>query len=162
MKRYILAIILTLCCASLFSIEFENVRVLLGHPRDIQSNSAETFTLSISNRGAAALHNLELSVIYNDDLLIVLGQPRIDTLEPGETVRMTMEIVNNHSRFFDRNSLVIVTMVNEDHESNFRFTFTIRAIENFWFFVILSVAATMAVLFIIVYIKADKGEKNAG
>jgi len=162
MKRYIAAVILSLCCASLFSVEFENVRVLLGHPRDIQSNSTETFTLSINNRGDTALFNLELSVTYNDNLLIVLDQPKIAALEPGETVRITMEIVNNHSRFFDRNSLVIVTMANEDHESNFRFTFTIRAVENFWFFVILALAAIMAVLFIIVYIKADKGEKNAG
>jgi len=162
MKRYILTVILLLFCTYLFSIEFENVRVHLGHPRNIQSNSVETFALSISNRGNAALHNLELSVIYDDDLIIVLSQQKIDTLEPGETVRLTMEISNNHSHFFDRNSLIIFSIANEDHESNFRFGFTIRAIENFWIWIILALASIVVVLFIIVYIKADKGEKNAG
>jgi len=162
MKRYILAIILSLCCASLFPIEFENLRVHLGHPRDIPSNGAGTFAPSISNRGDAALHNLKLSVKYNDDLLIILGRQKIYTLEPGETVRVTMEISNNHSHFFNRNTLVTLNIINEDYESNFRFGFTIRPVENFWFFVILSLAALMVFLFIIVYIKANKGEKNAG
>jgi len=162
MKRYIFAIILSLCCTYIFSIEFENLRVHMGHPRDIKSNGAETFTLSISNRGDAALYNLELSVIYNDDLIIVLSQPKIAVLESGETIRVNMEIINNRSYFFDRNTLVILNITNEDYESNFRFMFTIRHIENFWFWVILSLAAIMIFLFIIVYIKANKGEKNAG
>jgi len=162
MKRYILAIILSLFCTYIFSIEFENIRVHVSHPRDIQSNSVETFTLSINNRGDAALYNLELSVIYNDDLIIILSQPKIDTLGPRETARITMEISNNNSHFFDRNTLVIVNIANEEYESNFHFGFTIRAIENFWGLVILALAAIMIFLFIIVYIKASKGEKNAG
>ena len=162
MKRYILTIILSLFCTYIFAIEFENIRVHLSHPRYIQSNDVETFVLSISNRGDTALHNLELSVRYNDNLLIVLGQQKIDALEPAETVRIPMEIINNHSHFFDTNTLVTLTIANEDYASNFRFSFTIRAIENFWGLVILSLASIMVVLFIIIYIKADKGEKNVG
>jgi len=165
MKRYILTIILSLFCTYLFSIEFDNLRVhlgSLGRQRDIQSNSTETFDLSINNRGDAALHNLEISLTYTDDLIIVLSGQKVSALEPGETVRLTMEIINNHRYFFDRPALVIVTIANEDYASDFRFGFTIRAIENFWLGVILTLAALMIFLFIIVYIKADKGEKNAG
>jgi len=162
MKRYILTVILSLCCASLFPAEFENLRVHLGHPREIPSNGTGAFDLRISNRGNAALHNLELAANRNDDVLVVFSQPKINTLEPGETVRVTMEISNNHSYFFDRTTLVTLTVANEDHVSTFRFMFTIRSVENFWFFVIVSFAALMIVLFIIIYIKANRGEKNAG
>ena len=161
MKKYILSIILLLFCTYIFSMEFENIRVHLSHPRYMQSNSIETFTLSINNRGDAALHSLELSVTCNDDLLVVLSRQKIDFLEPGETVRITVEISNSHSHFFDRNNLVAFNITNEDYAGNFSFRITIRAIENFWFLVILSLAALMIVLFIIVYIKTNKGEKNA-
>ena len=162
MKRYILVIILSLCCASLFSIEFADLRVHLGMPRDIPSNGTGRFELRISNRGDTALHNLELAARHDDDLLVVFRQPKINTLEPGETVRVIMEISSNHSHFFDRNTFVALTVANESYESNFHFRFTIRSVENFWSLVILSLAAVVMFLFIIVYIKTNKGEKNAG
>jgi len=164
MRRPILTVILLLFCTYMFSMEteFENLRVHMGTPRDIPSNGTGTFELRINNRGDAALHNLELSAMYDDDLLVVLGQPKINTLEPGETVRVTMEITSNRSHFFDRHTFVTLTIADEDHAGNFRFRFTINPVENFWFFAVLALASAMIVLFIIVYIKADKGEKNAG
>ena len=162
MKRYGLAIILSLCCSFLFSMEFENIRVHLCFPRTIPSNNIQTLILSISNRGDVAIHNLELSVTHSDDLTIVLNRSGIDTLEYGRTVRVTMEVSSNRTHFFDKNTLVMVNIANEDYESNFRYTFTITAIENFWLLIILSLAIIIIVLFIVVYIKANKGEKNAG
>ena len=162
MKRCLLVIIVSFCCVSLFPTEFENLRVHLGQTRDVPSNGAATFTLRINNRGSAALHQLELSVRYNDDLQVVLGRYIIDTLEPGETIGVTMEIANNRSHFFDRNTPITLIIANEDHENTFSFRFTIRPVEHFWLWAIVSLAAVMTVLFIIVYIKANKGEKNAG
>ena len=162
MKRYILTIALLLCCTALFPVEFENLRVHLGTPRDIPSNGTGTFELRISNRGDAPLHHLELTARYNDDVLVVLGQSQINALEPGETVRVGMEITSNRNHFFDRNTFVTLTVANEDRAGTFRFRFTIRPVENFWGLAILSLAALMIVLFIIIYIKANRGEKNAG
>jgi uncharacterized membrane protein len=162
LKKNILAIILLLFCTYIYSIEFQNVGVNLSSPRNIGSNSVETFVLSISNRGNATLYNLELSVIYNDDLIIALAQTRVYSLEPRETVRIDMEIINNSRYFFDKETFVILRMLNEEYESNFRFRFVIRSIENFWFFAILSLASVIICLFIIIYIKVNKGDRNAG
>ncbi|MCL2381030.1 MAG: hypothetical protein FWC64_05485 [Treponema sp.] len=165
LKRSILTIILLSFCAYVYATEFPSVFVNIS-PRIIRSNSVETFELTISNRRSfgnreiPTLYNLELSVEHNDDLIVTLSQTRIDFLEPGDNFRINMEITNNHKFFFDEVTFITVNVSNEDYESSFPLRFTIRQVENFWFFVILT--SMVIGLFVIIYIKANKREKNAG
>jgi len=167
MKNNILKIILLLVCTYIHSMEFAGVSTNIT-PQNIGSNSAEIFELAITRRrfaGAAerpAFYNLELSVAHDDRLRITLDQTRIDSLEPGDNIRINMEIINNYSFFFNESTIITINMSNEDYQRSFQHRFTIRAVENFWLFVILILTLMLICVFIIIYVKTNKEEKNAG
>jgi uncharacterized membrane protein len=162
MKKMGLMIVLLLFCTNIYSSEFSNLNVNLSSPRNIRSNGIETFELRLNNRGDTALYNINFTIIYNDDLEISLSKMQINTLEPRENIILYMEIINNNRYIFDKETLISVRISNEEHENNYRYRFTIKPIENFWLFVILSLTLTIVFIFITIYIKINKGEKNAG
>jgi ATP-dependent Zn protease len=162
LKKSLLIVIFLLIYTHIHSVDFTSLSVGLSNPRNIRSNNIENFVINVWNRGDTVINNLELSVTHNEYLISVLDQTRIDTLEPRETVRINVEISNNLNYFFDKNTYLSVKIFNEEHESNYSFRLTIKPIENLWFFIILSLMSIIIFLFIIVYIKLNKGEKNVG
>ena len=162
MKRRFLTILLLLLCTHINSTEFQAIFIDLGRPRNIRSNSAKTFELTVDNRGNTPFRNLELSTVHSDDLLVNLDITRIDSLEPGGRVRINMEVINNHTSFFDEQTTITVTVSNEDHNRSFHHRFTIKPVENFWLFVILTLTLIVICLFILIYVKASIRGKNAG
>ena len=140
-------------------MEMPNLRVTLSHPRIIKSSGEETFLLNIRNNRETALYNLELSAFNNDGLEIFMDITKIDRIERNETFTVSMRVINNHSRYFRKNSAVTISISNENFMIDHRFTLTIEPVENFWLLVIIAVAFLLAVLLSIIFIRLNKEEK---
>jgi uncharacterized membrane protein len=162
MRKRVLAIILTLFCSYIYAAERENIVVDLGFPRDIESGEKGLFSLRIKNFESVTLHDLELSVSSDDILEITLDKIKIDSITPNETITVNMEIINNQRYYFSKDTFVTLKISNNEFTKDTRFRFTLKPVKNFWFSIIMSIALIAAVLFIVIFIKINKGEENAG
>ena len=163
MKRStITMMVFLLLCTYIHSNEFPNFSANIHSSRYIRSSGSDTFELRINNGGDTTLYNIELSVVNNDDLDMHLNKTRMDILQPKENLILYLEINNSKNYFFDKETFVSLRVYNEEYESNYRFRFTIKPIEYFWFFIIIIFAAIMTISFVIIFIKLTKGDKNAG
>ena len=162
MMKYMLTLILLLFCTYIFAAEAADIRVNLSSPREIKSNEKKAFELSIYNVGNIVLHNLELSVFNDDGLEIILNETRIDSIESKETIIIYMEIINNNTYYFSKETSIALKISNDEFTKDFGYKLTIKPIENFWFFTILAVASIVTILFIIIFITLNRGEENVG
>ena len=162
MVKKIFFLILFFSSVQVFSVEFVNLSVTLGYPRQIRSNGTGTLDITLNNRGSAAFHNLELSVLFDDDLEISLNQSRISVLEPGETIRINLDIASNNRHIFNNEANFTFKVQNEENESNFRYRLTLLPIENFWTITVIFFALFIVIIFALIYVKVNKEELNAG
>ena len=162
MKKYAVIVVLSLLCTYIYAEEIPNINVSLSYLRNIKSNGKEYIDSSIKNNENIAFYNLELSVLNDDNLEIILDKKRIAKLEPNETITVNMEIINNYKYYFSKDTFITFKISNDEFTKDIRYKFTIKPVKNFWFFVIMSVALITTILFIIIFIKINKGEENAG
>jgi len=160
--KYALAIIFSLFCTYAYSIETPNIELNISSPRNIKSNGRESFDLSIYNRENTALYNLDLSAFNNNNLEIILDKIKIEKIEPKETIKINMEIINNNKYYFNEKILITLKISNDEFSKDNRYSFIIKPVDNFWRFIIISVALLLSVFFILIFIKTSKGEENAG
>jgi uncharacterized membrane protein len=160
--KYMLMLILLLFCTYAFAAETTDIKVSLDYPREIKSNEKKLFELNVYNGENIVLHDLELSVLDHDDLEITLNKTRIDSIEPKETVIIYMEIITNNTYYFDKDTTIALKISNNEFTKDFGYKLTIKPVENFWFFIILAIALMLTILFIIIFIKLNRGEENAG
>jgi len=154
-------VVLLLFCSIIYATE-ANIR-LIGHfQRDIKSNDKTTFSIYFENNGNDTLYNLELSALNDDNLNIIFDMVKINRIEPKEQLQINVEINNKKKYYFDKETFITYRISNNEYSNTFRHRYTIKPVENFWFFTILSIALSLTILFIIIYIKLDKGEKNVG
>jgi uncharacterized membrane protein len=161
-KKYALITVLSLFCVLLYAEETVNIRAGIYSPKIIKSNGKETFDLSITNGESMAMNDLMLLVSNDGDLEIILDKIKIDTIEPKETVIVNMEIINTQKYYFSKDTLVTLKISNNQFTKDFSYKFTIKPVEKFWFFVIISIVTILIVLFVFIFIKINKGEKNVG
>ena len=163
MKKITILILLLLPCMSLFSNQFPELSVYFpGNPRNIHSNVRNVFAISFSNsRTGITYENIVLSVEYEGHLEISLDRSRIDIINPGESLTVYMEVINDRNYFFDEPTYISVRISNEDNERIISNRFTIKTMENFWLYVISSFSVVLILIFIVLYIKLNKGEENA-
>ena len=161
MKRYFLILVLLFFCFNIYATEV-SIR-LIGHfQRDIKSNEKTLFSINFENNGNETLHDLELTALNDDNLEIIFDKVRINKIYPKESLQINVEINNNKKYFFDKETFITYKISNNDYSNDFRYKYTIKPVKNFWFLTILSIALSLTVLFIILFIKLDKGESNAG
>jgi uncharacterized membrane protein len=160
MRKHIFTIILSLFCTYIYAEEIPNINVQLIYPRNIKSNGNEFFDLSIKNYENIVFYNLELSVLNDDSLEIILDKKRIAKLEPNETITINMEIINTYKYYFSKDAFITFKISNDEFTKEIRYQFTIKPVEKFWFLIILSIALITAILFVLIFIKINKGEEN--
>jgi uncharacterized membrane protein len=154
--------ILLLFCTYISVAETADIRVRLISSQEIKPNEKKTLVLSIHNDENMALHDLELSVLNDDDLEITLNKTRIYSIEPKETVMIDMEVTTTNTYYFDKDTFIALKISNDEFAKDFRYKLTIKPVENFWLFMILSIALIITILFVIIFIKLNRGEENAG
>jgi len=161
MKKYALIVVLSLLCTYIYAEETAKIRVYLDSPREIRANGKEPRKLDISNEGNIVLYDLALTVLSDDIFEVTLDKTRIDSIKPNETITVNMEIANNQKSYFSKEAFFTIKVSNNEitKESNFRFT--IKPVENFWFSIIISTTLITIILFILIFIKINKGEENA-
>jgi uncharacterized membrane protein len=162
MKKYALIVILTLLCTYIYAEEITQIRLYLNSPREIRSNEKKTGELEISNEGNIVLHDLELTVLSGDILEVNLDRTRIDTIKPNERIFINMEIINNHRYYFSKDAFITLKISNDEITKENRYKFTIEPVKNFWFSIIMLIALITIISFIVIFIKINKGEENAG
>jgi uncharacterized membrane protein len=166
--KYALTIIFFLFCTYVYSIETPNnietpsIRVHFTYPRTINSNGKKSFIIDIYNDGDIALYNLKLSTSNKDNLEITLDKTKIEKIEPKETIQLNMEIINSDKYYFSKDTIITLKISNDEFSKDAWDKFTIKPIDNFWRFIIISVALLLSILFIVIFIKTNKGEENAG
>ena len=162
MVKKIFFLILFFSSVQVFSAEFENLSVNLGYPRQIRSNESGTVEITFNNRGSIAFHNLQLSVFFDDDLDIKLNESWISVLEGGEIQRINLEITSKNRHIFNNEAQFSLRVQNDEYESNFRYRLVLLPMENFWTITVIFFALFIIFIFVIIYIKVNKGELNAG
>ena len=164
--KYALAIIFLLFCTYVYSAETSNetpnIKVNFTYPRNINSNGTKSFIISIHNREDTALYNLKLSASNKDNLEITLDKTKIEKIEPDETIQVNMEILNSNKYYFKKDAVITLNISNDEFSKDAWDSFTIKPVDNFWRFIIISVALLLSVSFIVIFIKTSKGEENAG
>jgi uncharacterized membrane protein len=154
-------VVLLLFCSTIYATE-ANIR-LIGHfQRDIKSNDKTAFSIYFENNGNDTLYNLELTALNDDNLDIMFDMVRINRIEPKEQLQINVEINNDKKYYFDTDTFITYKISNNEYSNVFRYRYTIKPVENFWFFTILSISLLLIILFIVLFIKLDKGEKNVG
>jgi uncharacterized membrane protein len=159
--KYALTIIFSLFCTYAFSIETPDIKVSYSYPRNIKSNGKESFILSIYNNEDTALYDLELSTFNDNNLEITLDKLKIGKIEPKETIKINMEIINSNKYYFSKKVFITVKISNEEFSKDDQYSFTIKPVDNFWRLIIISVALLSSVSFTVIFIKTNKGEENA-
>jgi uncharacterized membrane protein len=162
MKKYALMVMLSLLCTYIYAEETAKIRIYLTSPREIRANEKESRRFDISNDGNIILHNLALTVLSDDILEVKLDKTRIDTIKPNETISVNMEIMSNHRYYFSKEAFFTLKISNDEITKESNFTFTIKPVKNFWFCIIMSITLITIILFIVIFIKINKGEENAG
>jgi uncharacterized membrane protein len=168
-NKHILAVVLSLLRAYIYAGDGASVdRVLrinfeVSQPRELRSNGKENFELWVFNDGNAPLHNVRISASSDVELEINLDMSEIGILEAGETYRINMEIVSRNMRYFNERAFIIFRISTDELATRTaQLSFTIRPVERFWFFVIISLTSALTLLFILIFVKLNKGEKNVG
>jgi uncharacterized membrane protein len=121
-----------------------------------------SFIIDIYNDGDIALYDLVLSTSNKDNLEITLDKTRIKKIEPKETIQVNMEITNSDKYYFSKDAIITLNISNDEFSKHAWDTFTIKPVDNFWRFIIISVALLLSILFIVIFIKINRGEENAG
>jgi len=161
--KYALAIIFSLFCTYAYSTEdIPYIKVNFSYPRNISSNGKTSFIININNKEDKALYDLELSTSTKEDLEITLDIIKIERIEPNEVIQVTMEIVNNNKYYFSKDVIITLNISNDEFSKDAWDSFTIKPVDNFWRLIIISVALLLSVFFILIFIKTNKGEENAG
>jgi len=163
MKKYILVIILLLFCSVVYAEKKAKIMVYDGYPTNIKSSGKTIRTIDIANNEKEALYDLEVSLLNDDNLEITLDGVKIvkiDKIEPNEQFRIKLEINNERKYYFDKEIWITYKISNDEYYNEFRRFYTIKPVENFWFFTILSIGLVLVVIFIIIFIKLNKGENN--
>lgn len=155
-----LIIALTLICSYIYPEETRDIWISVNYPRTIESNGKKLFDLIIKNNEDTAIYELELLVLNDAGLEIVLDKTKIYTIEPKETVIIKMEIINPQKYYFSKETSIIFKLSNNDYTIKNDYTFTIKPIENFWGFVIISITLILIISFVLIFIKISKGEEN--
>jgi uncharacterized membrane protein len=158
--KYAFIIIFLLFCIYAYSTETPNIRVSYSYPTNIKSNKV-SFILSIYNNEDTALYDLKLSAFNDNNLEIILDKIKIEKIEPKEIIKINMEIINNNKYYFSKNVFITLNISNDEFSKDDRNRFTIKPVDNFWRFIIISVALILSVLFTVIFIKTNKGEENA-
>jgi hypothetical protein len=159
--KYVLTIIFLLSCSYAYSTEKPNIEFNLSFPRNIKSNGREMFDLGIYNKEDTTLYNLDLSAFNDNNLEIILDKIKIEKIEPKETIKINMEIINNNKYYFSKKASITLKISNAEFSKDYRCGFTIKPVDNFWRFIIISVALLLSVSFTVIFIKINKGEENA-
>jgi uncharacterized membrane protein len=128
--------------------------------KNIKSNGREFHNFYIINYDDSTFYNLELSVINDDNLEIIMDKNRIAKLEPSDRFAINMEIINNNKYYFKKDIFITIKISNDEFTKNIRHSFTIKPVEKFWLFTILSIALILTVLFVLIFIKINQGEEN--
>ena len=164
MRKRVLTVILALFCAYTYAAEMADmsVSVDLSFPREIKSGEKGLFSFRIKNYENIALHDVELSVSSDDILEITLDKTKIDSIKPNETITVNMDIINNYRYYFSKVTFVTLKISSNEFAKDIRYQFTIQPVKNFWFFMIISIASIITVLFVVIFVKINKGEENAG
>jgi len=162
MKKIVLAVAFLLLFMSMHAAESANLRIYLNYPRNITSNGKTNFSFDIRNEEDKALNNLEISMSSENGLEVSLDRSIIGAIRPGETVTVNVEIVNNRKYYFSEETFVTLIVSNDEYFNSNRYRFTIKPVENFWVILIASIASLLTVLFIVLFIRLNKGEENAG
>jgi uncharacterized membrane protein len=144
-----------------YSIETPNIKVNFSYPRNIKSNGKSSFIISIYNNEVITLYNLELSTSNENNLEISLDKIKIEKIEPKETVHINMEIINSNKYYFNKDVIITLNTSNNEFSKDDWDSFTIKPVDNFWRFIIISVALLLSVSFTVIFIKTNKGEENA-
>jgi len=162
MKRYFLIIIFIFSCSIIFATERANIRLSEHSQRNIKSNGITLYSILIVNEGNNVLYDLELSAINDDNLEIKFEKIKIFKLDPKESIRINVEINSKIKHYFDKDTFITYKISNNYYSNEFCYKYTIKPFEKFWFFTIISISLVLIILFVLMFIKLDKGEKNVG
>jgi uncharacterized membrane protein len=160
MKKYVLTIIFLLFCVCIYAAETADIKVSFDYPRNIKSNGKTLSKLEITNRREISLYDLELLFTNDDNLEIVADKTKIDKLDPKETITINMEIINNYKYYFSKKTVIRLKTSNSEFSINDSYSFTIKPVENFWLFMIISITVILTAFFVFIFIKLNKGEEN--
>jgi uncharacterized membrane protein len=160
MKKYILTVFFLLLCVYIYAAETADIKVYFNYPRNIKSNGKTSVKLDITNKGDIPLYDLELLFMNDDNLEIVADKTRIDKLDPKEKFPINMEIINNHKYYFSKKTAIKFKISNSEFSIDDSDTFTIKPVENFWLFMIISITAILTAFFVFIFVKLNKGEEN--
>ncbi|MCL2801536.1 MAG: hypothetical protein FWD28_07260 [Treponema sp.] len=161
MKKYILIIVIFLSCSIIYATE-ANIRITGHHQRNIISSGKTTVFIFVENNGNNVLYNLELSALNDDNMEITFESNIINKIEPKESIIINVDINNKNKYIFDKDTFITYKISNNVYSNEFRHKYTIKPVENFWFFTILSIALLLTILFVLLFVKLDKGEKDVG
>lgn len=159
MRVFVLSVFFTLVCTYIYPI---NISAYLNWPRNVRSSGSDFFELTITNNENIALYNLELFVSNDENLEVILDKQNIIKLDPKEAVKINMEIVNKNKYYFSKETFVRLKISNDEYSTSIGYKLIIKPVENFWLFFILSVSLLLTLVFVIIYIKINKGEKDVG
>jgi uncharacterized membrane protein len=164
MKKSALILVFSLLCTYLYAdkeLNTEpNIDIQLVSSKNIISNEREFHNFFVTNRDRSAFYDLELTVTNDANLEIILDKNKIAKLEPNDKIKVDMEIINNYKYYFDKDIFITIKISNDEYTKSDRRRFTIKPVENFWFFTILSIALIIIVLFVLIFIKINQGEEN--
>ena len=158
MKKYALLICLSLLCSYITATETPRLNVRLNYPRTMKSNETRAFQVNIQNIHEETLYDLELSVLEVENLEINLDRIRINSLERNESIVVNMEVINNHSTFFDRDHVIVLRVSGENFTRDSNLSITIEPVEFFWFIVIFSFMTIFAAILILIFLKLNREE----
>jgi uncharacterized membrane protein len=145
----------------MYAAEIDSIRAYLPYPRNIKSNGKELLELEIKNDGSMTFYGLELLFSNDDGLEIMADKMIIDKIDPREAVIINIEIINNYKYYFSKDTFIRLKMSNDESSKNIGFNYTIKPVENFWVFIIMALALILTVLFILIFVKSNRGEENA-
>ena len=162
MKKYFLIIILLFSCSIIFAAEKANIGIITYYPYIIYSNTETSFYIYIVNNEDKTLYDLELSAFCDDNAEVTFDRARIAKIEPKENIRINVNITSKNKYYFDKDTFITYKISNNEFFYENRIKYTIKPVENFWVFIILSVVLLLIVVFVLIFFKLNKGEKDAG
>jgi hypothetical protein len=160
MKKCLLTIIFLLICVGLYATETASIKLSWNYPRELKSNGKTLTNIEIKNTGDIALYDLELSFINDDGLEIISEITKIGKIDAKKTIILNLEIINNHKYYFNKETFIDVKIANNELSEKASYLFTIKPVDNFWFFIILSISLILTVFFVFIFIKINKGDEN--
>jgi uncharacterized membrane protein len=160
MKKYFLIFILLLFCSYLCIAEKANIRIQLTYPQTIKSDGKTSYSIFLENNENKALYDLELASFNDANLEISFDRIKINKIEPKENIKINVEINNHYKYYFSKDTFITFEISNNEYFNEYRYKFTIKPVENFWFLIMLSIILLLTILFAIIFLKLEKGEEN--